>query len=324
MQTILITGCAGFIGAAICEKLLQEDYFIIGIDNLNSYYDINLKKARLARLTKQKNFIFYLDDIKDAPVLIKIFKQHQPQYVIHLAAQAGVRYSIDNPGIYIESNLVGFFNLLEACRQVPVEHLVFASSSSVYGNQTEQPFSTTAQTDAPLSLYAATKKSNELLAHAYSHLYHIPMTGLRYFTVYGPWGRPDMASITFAARMLAQQAIPVFNQGAHKRDFTYIDDIVSGTLAVLKKMPNANPPYRIFNIGSGRPIALMDFIRCLEKTLDCKAILDYQDKQMGDVDETWADIADLTNAVGYQPSVSLADGLANFATWYKSYYIKAF
>lgn len=314
-KTIVVTGCAGFIGAKVSSRLLEKNHTVIGIDNLNNYYSVNLKLARLETIKCHENFKFYQVDIKSAADVNEIFRQHKPSIVIHLAAQAGVRYSIENPHVYIDSNLIGFANMLEACRQFPVEHLVFASSSSVYGNDTPQPFSITAPTDKPVSLYAATKKANEVMAHSYSHLYQIPMTGLRYFTVYGPWGRPDMAPIKFTQQIVNQQTIRVFNQGHHKRDFTYIDDIVDGTLAVVEK--NSAEPYRLFNIASGKPIELLEFITTLEEALGMKAILDFVPKQPGDVDETWADISDLTNAVGYRPKIGFAEGIGELVKWFR-------
>lgn len=315
----MITGCAGFIGATITRELLQQGYKVIGIDNLNTYYDVNLKQARLRLFNTHPQFSFYAIDIKEEEILRDIFLQHRPWKVIHLAAQAGVRYSIDNPSVYIQSNLVGFANILEMCRQFEVAHLVFASSSSVYGNNPKIPFCVTDPTDQPISLYAATKKSNELMAHAYHTLYHFPITGLRYFTVYGPWGRPDMAPFKFVERILNNQTIAVYNNGNHQRDFTYIDDIVAGTLKVFDR-PVEKQPFKIYNIGYGQPNALLDFIALIEQTLGKKAQLDFQPAQPGDVDTTWADISELRNDTGYVPQTPLAAGIPMFVRWYKDYY----
>ena len=317
---ILITGCAGFIGAATAKKLLDQGHSVLGIDNLNHYYDVNLKLARLELLKIAKNFNFQQLDIKELSPLQEIFQHYKPQRVIHLAAQAGVRYSLENPQVYIDSNLVGFANLLQVCQQLAIEHLVYASSSSVYGNDTPQPFNTTAATDKPVSLYAATKKANEILAYSYSHLYQIPMTGLRYFTVYGPWGRPDMAPIKFAKQLLSKQPIGVFNHGHHKRDFTYVDDIVNGTVAVMQHIPSGAVPHQLYNIASGRPINLMDFIQQLAQQLGQTPVLEFLPKQAGDVDETWADISLLTADVGYQPQTSFAEGIEKFVNWFRDYY----
>lgn len=325
-MTIIVTGCAGFIGAAVTERLLHNNQRVIGIDNINDYYDVKLKYNRLARLDDYEQFSFQQCDISDKSTIDKIFAQYQPQQVINLAAQAGVRYSIENPMSYVTSNLVGFSVILEACRQHHVEHLVYASSSSVYGNQTQQPFTVTQSTDAPISLYAATKKSNEVMAYSYSHLYDLKVTGLRYFTVYGPWGRPDMAPIKFTNAILTKQPLTIFNHGKHRRDFTYIDDIVDGTLQILNtthsKTENLfnNPNYRLYNIGSGRAIELMVFIELLEKNLQLQANKVYVDAQPGDVEETYADISALTAATGYQPKISIEEGIKHFTEWYLGYY----
>ncbi len=325
-MTIIVTGCAGFIGAAVAERLLQKNERVIGIDNINDYYDIKLKYNRLARLDDYEQFSFQQCDISDKSTIDKIFAQYQPQKVINLAAQAGVRYSIENPMSYVTSNLVGFSVILEACRQHHIEHLVYASSSSVYGNQTQQPFTLTQSTDAPISLYAATKKSNEVMAYSYSHLYDLKVTGLRYFTVYGPWGRPDMAPIKFTNAIITKQPLTIFNHGKHRRDFTYIDDIVDGTLQILNTPHSKtqtifnNPNYRLYNIGSGRPIELMVFIELLEKNLQRQANKIYVDAQPGDVEETYADISALTAATGYQPKISIEEGIEHFAEWYLGYY----
>lgn len=318
-MTILVTGAAGFIGAAVSEKLLQRDETIIGIDNLNDYYDVKLKHARLARLDDYDQFSFYQCDLSDKNAIDALFATHQPDSVINLAAQAGVRYSIDNPMAYVDSNLVGFTVILEACRHHGVKHLVYASSSSVYGNQQQQPFSVEQRTDEPISLYAATKKSNELLAHAYSHLYELPVTGLRFFTVYGPWGRPDMAPMKFAKNILAGKAIQIYNHGKHRRDFTYVDDIVDGTIRALDTS-NTNKPYRLYNIGCGRPIELMRFIELLEQSLGREAIKEYRGPQPGDVEATYADVSALTADTGYQPTTPIEEGVQRFAKWYLSYY----
>lgn len=318
---ILVTGCAGFVGAAVSKALLNEDNSVIGIDNLNTYYDTKLKQARLDLIKTQANsshFCFYPIDIKEDSALHEIFSIHRPDKVIHLAAQAGVRYSIENPAVYIESNLVGFANMLEMCRQFDVQHLVFASSSSVYGNNSKVPFNVADQTDEPISLYAATKKSNELMAHAYYSLYKIPMTGLRYFTVYGPWGRPDMAPFKFVDRIAHNKIIEVYNHGHHQRDFTYIDDIVAGTLGTLNRTLSKQP-FKIYNIGYGRPNALMTFIQLIEKALGKKAQLDFQPAQPGDVETTWADINELVNEIGYTPKIPLEEGIPRLVDWYNQY-----
>lgn len=323
---ILVTGCAGFIGAAVSRALLQQGDHVIGIDNLNHYYDVNLKTARLNLIKSHPNFVFHLGDIKEQPTLKEIFEQHRPEKVIHLAAQAGVRYSIDNPSAYLESNLMGFGHILEMCRQYEVKHLVFASSSSVYGNNAKIPFTTTDRTDQPVSLYAATKKSNELMAYSYHSLYNLAITGLRYFTVYGPWGRPDMAPFKFVSHILQNKPLPVYNHGHHQRDFTFIDDIVAGTLKVLSCAPLSsdaiNNHFKVYNIGYGQPIDLMAFIQLIEKALGKKAQLEFQPPQPGDVAATWADISDLVSEVGYKPVVPLEQGIERFVSWYQGYYTK--
>jgi len=313
---ILVTGCAGFIGAACSEKLLERGDEVIGIDNLNNYYDTSLKQARLQNLQKNKNFVFHKIDITDLDALQKILVQEKPQRILHLAAQVGVRYSIENPLQYIQDNVVGFTNLLTVAQKLEtLENFVFASSSSVYGANTKMPYKTSDFVDHPISIYAASKKSDELIAYVYAHMYKMPLTGLRYFTVYGPWGRPDMAPIKFAENVLAGKPIPVFNHGNHSRDFTYIDDIVQGTILALDH-PKA---YQIYNIGFGSPMQLMDFIGLLEKALGKKAIIDMQPKQPGDVDNTWADISGLKKDFGYQPKVSLREGIERFAKWFVEY-----
>lgn len=331
---ILITGCAGFIGAAVSQTLLQQGYQVIGIDNLNHYYDVKLKLARLELLQAQSNFIFYQNDLADSDAIKTIFTKHRPARVINLAAQAGVRYSIEHPETYINSNLVGFANILEACRHHNVEHLVFASSSSVYGANEKYPYSETDNVDHPVSLYAATKKANEVMAHSYSHLYALPVTGLRYFTVYGPWGRPDMAPFKFIDAISRGKPISVYNHGHHKRDFTFIDDIVAGTIKVMETLPtpadnwDANAPvpceslapYKIYNIGCGQPVALLRFIEIIEDTLGKKAVKDLQPKQPGDVEQTFADVSALARDIGYRPRVLLEQGIVQLVSWYKEFY----
>lgn len=334
MGGVLVTGAAGFIGYHVCQRLLTQGYRVIGLDNLNSYYDVRLKKDRLKRLQPYPNFIFHRLDLADQTGMADLFDQRQPAKVIHLAAQAGVRYSLENPHAYVDSNLVGFLNILEGCRAVAVKHLVFASSSSVYGANRKMPFSVHDSVDHPLSLYAATKKANELMAHTYSHLHRLPVTGLRYFTVYGPWGRPDMALFKFTQAILAGKPIDVYNYGQMKRDFTYIDDIVDGTVAVMETVPlpdstwavhppdpgSSQAPYRIYNIGNHTPVALTDFIQVLEKALDKEAIQNPMPMQAGDVPETYADIDDLMLAVGFNPKVPIEEGIPRFVAWYRDYY----
>ena len=331
---ILITGAAGFIGYHLSEKLLKNDYQIIGIDNLNDYYDPRLKQSRLEILGKYNNFNFHKVDLKDKAEVDNIFETYQPTHVINLAAQAGVRYSIENPYAYVDSNLTGFMNILEACRNYPVEHLLYASSSSVYGGNKVAPFSTNHNVDHPVSLYAATKKSNELMAHTYSHLYGIPTTGLRFFTVYGPYGRPDMAYFSFTKDILAGKPIKVFNHGKMERDFTYIDDIVEGIVKLIDKVPVANKewdeskddlstsfaPYKIYNIGNNNPVPLMRFINALESALGKEAEKIYMDMQPGDVLRTYADVSDLERDINFKPSTSIEDGLKKFVEWYEDYY----
>lgn len=330
---ILVTGAAGFVGMHVSLKLLARGDEVYGIDNLNSYYDPALKEARLQVLSAEPKFKFEKMDIADAASLLLLFAKEKFDAVINLAAQAGVRYSLENPKAYVASNLHGFVNILEACRQYPVQHLVYASSSSVYGANKKVPFSESDPVDHPVSLYAATKKSNELMAHTYSHLFNIPTTGLRFFTVYGPWGRPDMAYWSFTKKILAGEKIPVFNHGALKRDFTYIDDIVEGVVRVLDQpatpdeqfdvmRPTAASsfaPYRVFNIGNHQPVALMTFIETLENAIGKKAEKEYLPMQPGDVEATYADTDRLQRLCGFAPSTSLADGLAKFADWYKNY-----
>ena len=311
---VLVTGVAGFIGMHCAERLLARGDSVVGIDNLSPYYSVQLKKDRLARLNHPR-FVFDEYDIADSAALLRTFAAERPDGVLHLAAQAGVRYSLENPTSYVHTNLVGFASVLEACRTHPPAHLVFASSSSVYGNNSKLPWSETDNVDHPISLYAATKKSNELTAHAYSHLFGLKTTGLRYFTVYGPWGRPDMSAFLFARAILDGKPIQVFNHGDIQRDFTYIDDIVEGTLRVLDK-PS---PYAIYNIGNHSPVRLLDYIALLERVLDKKAQLDMRPMQPGDVRATYADTTALRQAVGFAPSTPLEVGLKRFAQWFRSY-----
>jgi len=331
---ILVTGAAGFIGYHVSEKLLQEGNEVIGVDDLNDYYDIKLKEDRRDLLNNSPGFKFYKSDISDAEQLMDIFSRVKPQRVIHLAAQAGVRYSITNPHAYGTSNLKGFLNILEGCRHNSVEHLVYASSSSVYGANTSKPFKVSDNVDHPVSLYAATKKANELMAHSYSHLYGLPCTGLRFFTVYGPWGRPDMAYFLFTKAILEGLPIKVFNNGQMKRDFTWIGDIVEGVVASMNKIPLPDPewsgvspdpgtsyvPWRVYNIGNNKPVKLMDFIHILEKHIGIEAQKEYLPMQPGDVPETFADIDALVREVGYRPDMSLEEGLRQFVAWYRDYY----
>lgn len=331
---VLVTGAAGFIGFHLAAALARAGHEVVGVDNLNDYYDPTLKRARIARLEGEPLFRFVRLDLAEEGALFRLFEEQRFSHVLNMAAQAGVRYSLENPQAYVRTNLVGFGNLLEACRRHPVEHLVFASSSSVYGLNTHMPFSADDSVDHPVSLYAATKKSNEMMAHAYSHLYGIAATGLRYFTVYGPWGRPDMALFIFTRAILEGKAIPVFNEGRMERDFTYIDDIVQGTLAILERPASPNPgwnperprpsispaPYAIYNIGNNRPVSLLAFIATLEEAIGRKAELDLLPMQPGDVRATCADIEPLRRAVGFEPHTPLADGVAAFVRWYREYY----
>lgn len=332
--TVLITGVCGFIGFHLSRSLLQDGYEVVGIDNLNDYYDPQLKKARLAILSQSRNFQFEKIDIKDKSGVDGVFEEHRPTHVINLAAQAGVRYSLENPYAYIDSNVVGFLNVLEACRNYPVKHLLYASSSSVYGGNKTSPFSVNHNVDHPISLYAATKKSNELMAHTYSHLYGIPTTGMRFFTVYGPWGRPDMAYFAFTKSIIEGRPIKVFNHGMMERDFTYIDDIVSALVLLMDKPPEKKPdwdegkdgpsssfaPYRIYNIGNNQPVQLVRFIRVLEEKIGRKAQVLFLDMQPGDVPRTWADISELERDIGYRPRTSIEEGLGKFVDWYKAFY----
>ena len=334
MRKILVTGAAGFIGFHLAQRFLDAGDTVVGIDNLNDYYDVNLKKSRLARLENHRRFRFIRMDLADREGIAALFKKEAFELVVHLAAQAGVRYSIINPYAYIDSNLVGFINILEGCRQQKVQHLVFASSSSVYGANTLMPFSVHHTVDHPLSLYAATKKANELMAHTYASLYDLPCTGLRFFTVYGPWGRPDMALFLFTKAILEDQPIDVYNQGNMKRDFTYIDDIIEGVYRVAAKIPAPNPkwqgdhpdpatsfaPYKIYNIGNNHPVELIYFIETLEKNLHKKAKKIFLPMQPGDVPATCADVDDLMADVGFKPATSIEEGIKKFLSWYKDYY----
>ena len=332
-MTVMVTGAAGFIGMHVCMLLLQRGDEVVGVDNLNDYYDPALKSARLGCLKEYPNFVFAEVDISDSANLRRLFDEYLPEKVINLAAQAGVRYSIENPGVYVQSNLVGFGNILECCRHAKVSHLVYASSSSVYGSNANMPFSVHHNVDHPVSLYAATKKANELMAHTYSHLYDLPTTGLRYFTVYGPWGRPDMSPWLFTSAILDGRPIKVFNNGNMFRDFTYIDDIAKGTVSVLDRTPLSNPlfdncnpdpgtstaPYRVYNIGNNQPVALMDFISTLEKTLGREAEKVFLPMQDGDVIATCADVEDLIRDVDFSPETLLESGLAKWVDWYRAY-----
>lgn len=334
MAKILVTGVAGFVGFFLAQKLLDRGDEVIGLDNINDYYDVNLKHDRLAQLKGRENFTFYKLDLADRAGMEQLFAEHQFDKVAHLAAQAGVRYSLKNPHTYVNSNLVGFIHILEGCRHQNVQHLVFASSSSVYGANTKMPFSVHDNVDHPLSLYAATKKANELMAHTYSHLYNLPTTGLRFFTVYGPWGRPDMALFTFTKLILSGKPIDVYNYGKMQRDFTYIDDIVEGVIRTLDKIPEPNlqwsgehpdpstskAPYKIYNIGNNQPVELIRFIEVLEESLGIKAEKNLLPLQPGDVLATYADVDDLAKDVGFKPSIPIEVGIDNFVKWYRSYY----
>lgn len=331
---ILLTGSSGFIGFHTAKRLLERGDIVIGIDNMNNYYDVQLKKDRLAQIKDHPNFSFYEVDISNRTEMESVFKETKPDRVINLAAQAGVRYSLINPYTYIESNLVGFINILECCRHNDIEHLVYASSSSVYGSNEKLPFSVDDNVDHPVSLYAATKKSNELMAHTYSHLYGLPTTGLRFFTVYGPWGRPDMALFLFTKSIIDNKTIDVYNYGKMQRDFTYIDDIVEGVIRVLDKVPQQNPnwdpntsstgsskaPYKVYNIGNNKPVDLMYFIETIEKCLGKEAKKNLLPLQPGDVPATFADVDALINDVGFKPDTPIELGVSRFINWYKNYY----
>ena len=317
---VLVTGAAGFIGMHCAERLAARGDEVIGLDNLNAYYSVELKEARLARLSQRGRIRVERLDLAEAAGLDKLVAECRPERVLHLAAQAGVRYSLENPAAYVQSNLVGFANLLEACRKHPPQHLVYASSSSVYGANQKLPWSESDDVDSPISLYAATKRSNELMAHVYSHLFGIPTTGLRYFTVYGPWGRPDMSPVLFAQAIMQGRPIRMFNHGNMQRDFTYIDDVAEGTLKVLERVPSEKPPWALFNIGNHQPVALPAYIAALETALGRKAKIEPAPMQPGDVEATYADTQRLSLATGFAPSTPLERGLAEFATWFKRYY----
>ena len=331
---ILVTGAAGFIGSALSIRLLDRGDEVIGIDNLNDYYDPKLKEARMARHLDHPNFTHVNINLEDREGIKQLFEKEKPQGVVNLAAQAGVRYSIENPLAYVDTNLVGFAHILEGCRHNNVEHFVYASSSSVYGSNTSMPFSIHDNVDHPLSLYAATKKANELMAHTYSNLYNLPTTGLRFFTVYGPWGRPDMALFKFNKAMLEGESIPVFNYGKHRRDFTYIDDIVEGVIRVLNRPAPSNPdwdganpdsgtskaPWRVYNIGNNSPVELMDYIGALEESLGIEADKEMLPLQDGDVPDTYANVDDLVKEFDYKPDMPVKTGVANFVKWYKDFY----
>ncbi|MGP4715558.1 NAD-dependent epimerase [Psychrobacter sp. T6-6] len=329
---VLVTGAAGFIGFHLIKSLLDYNYNVVGIDNINDYYDVSLKNERLKVLRehpKKNLFKFIKLDLADRKVISALFTDNNFDIVIHLGAQAGVRYSIENPNAYIDSNVVGFVNILEGCRQTKVKHLLYASSSSVYGMNTKQPFSTSDCVDYPISLYAATKKSNELMAHTYSHLYDIPTTGLRFFTVYGPYGRPDMAYFSFTKKILAGDEIDVFNNGKMQRDFTYIDDIIEGIVRLIGKVPthqssstsNATAPYKIYNIGNNQPVTLRRFINAIEVACDTKAKENLLPMQPGDVPITYADVDELINDIDFKPETSIEDGIYMFVRWYRKYYL---
>lgn len=331
---ILVTGAAGFIGFHLCQRLLVRGDAVLGLDNLNSYYDVSLKRARLAQLQSHPGFSFVQADLADRPALERLFSSEPFELVIHLAAQAGVRYSLENPHAYVDSNLAGFMSILEGCRHAGVKHLVFASSSSVYGANTTTPFSVHQNVDHPVSLYAATKKANELMAHSYASLFSLPVTGLRLFTVYGPWGRPDMAYFSFTKAILEGRPINIFNQGRMQRDFTYVDDIVEGIIRITDRPATANPawsgaqpdpgssfaPYRIYNIGNNKPVELLQFIEILEQQLGKTAQKNFLPMQAGDVPATFADIDELAAETGFRPATSLEDGIAHFVAWFRSYY----
>jgi UDP-glucuronate 4-epimerase len=331
---VLVTGTAGFIGSHVAQRLLERGDEVIGFDNLNDYYDVSLKRARLARLLDRPGYTHVQADLADRAAVEAVFATHAPQGVVHLAAQAGVRYAAQNPHVYVSSNVTGFLHILEGCRHHGVGHLVFASTSSVYGANTNMPFSEHGSTEHPLTLYAASKKANEMMAHSYAHLYGIPCTGLRFFTVYGPWGRPDMALFLFTRAILAGEPIKVFNHGRHKRSFTYVDDIVEGVLRTLDRPATANPgwngaspdpatsaaPYRLYNIGNERPVELLRYIEVLEDCLGRKARMEMLPLQAGDVPDTEADVSELIAAVDYRPRVSVEEGVSRFVDWYRDYY----
>ena len=331
---VLLTGAAGFIGMHTALLLAERGDEVVGLDNMNSYYDVTLKDARLARLVGRPGFRFVRGDVADRPAMAALFAREKPQRVVHLAAQAGVRYAAENPAAYIDANLVGFGNILEGCRHNQVEHLIFASSSSVYGSNTDMPFRESQSVDHPLSLYAASKRANELMAHAYAHLYALPVTGLRFFTVYGPWGRPDMSLFSFTKRIRAGEPIEIFNMGRHSRDFTYIDDIVEGVVRTLDHTASAaanfdprrpdpsisSAPYRIYNIGNNQPVELLHFISCIETALGRTAIRKLLPLQPGDVEATYADVDSLADAVGFRPRTPIEVGISRFVAWYENFY----
>ncbi len=334
MRKVLVTGCAGFVGFHVCQRLLSEGDSVWGLDNLNEYYDVNLKKARLARISDHPGFHFVRMDLGEREKIVDFFRKEKFEMVVNLAAQAGVRHSLSDPYAYVDSNLTGFVNVLEGCRHSEVGHLVFASSSSVYGASTRMPFSTHDPADHPLSLYAATKKANELMAHAYAHLYRLPATGLRFFTVYGPWGRPDMALFLFAKAILAGKLVDVFNSGKMRRDFTYIDDVIEAVVRVMERIPqphshwssdtpdpaSSSAPYRLYNVGSHRPEELLTLLRILESKLGKKARLNMLPLQPGDAPATYADVNDLERDTGFKPRTPLEEGIERFVEWYREYY----
>ncbi|HEV7462707.1 MAG TPA: NAD-dependent epimerase [Methyloceanibacter sp.] len=331
---VLVTGAAGFIGYHTASRLIDRGHEVIGLDNLNSYYDVSLKEARVARLKERERFRFIKADLGNRTMIEATFAEEKPSRVIHLAAQAGVRYSLEHPHAYVNSNITGFLHVLEGCRHHEVEHLVYASSSSVYGGNRALPFSVSDNVDHPVSLYGATKKANELMAHSYAHLFRLPVTGLRFFTVYGPWGRPDMSLFIFTRKILAGEPIPVFNYGHHARDFTYIDDAVEGVLRTLDTIASPDPnwrpeapdpatseaPYRVYNIGNHRPVALLDYIATIERALGLEAKIELLPAQPGDVAETYADVEALKEAIGFQPETRLDVGIERFVAWYRDYY----
>lgn len=331
---VLVTGAAGFIGSHLSRRLLKEGYKVVGVDSINDYYDVSLKQARLSLIKEEPDFTFEQLNIADQPAINRVFESHQIKYVVNLAAQAGVRYSLENPHAYIESNIIGFTNILEGCRHHGIEHLLFASSSSVYGANTKMPFSVNDNVDHPISLYAASKKSNELMAHSYASNFGLSVSGLRFFTVYGPWGRPDMALFLFTKAILSGEPIDVFNNGNMLRDFTYIDDIVEGLTRLMTKPSKPNDswdskkpdpsssfaPYEIYNIGNNSPVKLMDFIEALEQSIGIKADINFKPMQLGDVPATFADVSTLTKVTGFKPSTPLKKGVENFVHWYRTFY----